>query len=166
MTLEYQEIMEDVKRRICIKCFKSNTRIFDDNSIEVTPQAVGVPLQRDVKKSGRCKRYATTGKKPLTCVELKCPDEVVDKAAYFRRELAKLNRDIEICEPALPAGQYLIDNDHLKVRLVEGDKRQILAWLTLDIEGELNLTTQLYQLSSEICKCFVSKEDIIIRARN
>ena len=161
--------MEDVKnsaRKKCIRSFKSNTRVFDDDSIEVIPQEKGTPSQKDVKKVGRSKRYATTGKNPLTCVELKCPDEVADKAAYFRRELAKLTRDIEISEPALPAGLFLVDDDRLKVRLVEGDKRQILAWLTIDIEGELDIRKQLYQLTSEIDKCFVINDDIIIRARN
>ena len=77
MTLEYLEIMEDVKktqemaeqtsatpsttRRKLQKSFKSNTRIYDDGSIEVDPQAQGVPAQKDVKKVGRSKRYATTG---------------------------------------------------------------------------------------------------------
>jgi hypothetical protein len=169
MTLEYLEIMEDVKnsaRKKCIRSFKSNTRVFDDDSIEVIPQEKGTPLQKDVKKVGRSKRYATTGKNPLMCIELKCPDEVADKAAYFRRELAKLTRDIEISEPALPAGQFLVDDDRLKVRLVEGDKRQILAWLTIDIEGVLDVRKQLYQLTSEIEKCFAINDDIIIRARN
>ena len=57
MTLEYLEIMEDVKktqelaeqtsatpstaRRKLTKSFKSNTRIYDDGSIEVDPQAQG-----------------------------------------------------------------------------------------------------------------------------
>ena len=161
--------MEDVKnsaRKKCIRSFKSNTRVFDDDSIEVIPQEKGTPSQKDVKKVGRSKRYATTGKNPLTCVELKCPDDVADKAAYFRRELAKLTRDIEISEPALPAGLFLVDDDRLKVRLVEGDKRQILAWLTIDIEGELDIRKQLYQLTSEIEKCFAINDDIIIRARN
>jgi hypothetical protein len=168
MTLEYLEIMEDVKnsaRKKCIRSFKSNTRVFDDDSIEVIPQEKGEPSQRDVKKVGRSKRYATTGKNPLTCVELKCPDEVADKAAYFRRELAKLTRDIEISEPALPAGQFLVDDDRLKVRLVEGDKRQILAWLTIDIEGELDIRKQLYQLTSEIDKCFVINESLVCPQR-
>ena len=53
------------------KSYKSNTRIYDDGSIEVDPQAQGVPAQKDVKKVGRSKRYATTGKNPLTCIELK-----------------------------------------------------------------------------------------------
>ena len=168
MTLEYLEIMEDVKnsaRKKCIRSFKSNTRVFDDDSIEVIPQEKGTPSQKDVKKVGRSKRYATTGKNPLTCAELKCPDEVADKAAYFRRELAKLTRDIEISEPALPAGLFLVDDDRLKVRLVEGDKRQILAWLTIDIEGELDIRKQLYQLTSEIDKCFVINESLVCPQR-
>lgn len=53
MTLEYLEIMEDVKRKKCVKSFKSNTRVFDDNSIEVTPQEKGQPAQTDVRKVGR-----------------------------------------------------------------------------------------------------------------
>ena len=53
MTLEFLEIMEDLKRKKCVKSFKSNTRVFDDDSIEVTPQEKGEPSQKDVKKVGR-----------------------------------------------------------------------------------------------------------------
>ena len=95
MTLEYLEIMEDVKKRKLQKSFKSNTRIYSDGSIEVEPQAQGEPSQKDVKKVGKSKRYITNGKNPLTCVELKCPEDVPDKAAFFHRELAKLTKDME-----------------------------------------------------------------------
>ena len=158
MTLEYLEIMEDVKKRKCIRSFKSNTRVFDDDSIEVTPQEKGAPAQKNVKKVGRSKRYATTGKNPLTCIELKCPDEVADKAAYFHKELAKLTKDIEIEEPALPKGEYLVNNDNLKVCLVKGEHPQLMAWLTFEVEGALNVRKQLYNLTSEIDKCFAFNE--------
>ena len=55
MTLEFLEVMEEMKRRKCVKSFKSNTRVFDDDSIEVTPQEKGEPSQKDVKKVGRSK---------------------------------------------------------------------------------------------------------------
>ena len=158
MTLEYLEIMEDVKKRKCIRSFKSNTRVFDDDSIEVTPQEKGAPAQKNVKKVGRSKRYATTGKNPLTCIELKCPEEVADKAAFFHKELAKLTKDIEITEPTLPKGEYLVNNDNLKVCLVSGEHPQIMAWLTFEVEGALDVRKQLYQLTSEIDKCFVINE--------
>ena len=165
MTLEYLEIMEDVKKRKCVRSFKSNTRVFDDDSIEVTPQEKGEPSQRDVKKVGRSKRYATTGKNPLMCVELKCPEDVPDKAAYFRNELAKLTKDIEITEPTLPCGEYLVNNDSLKVCLVKGEHPQLMAWLTFEVEGVLDVRKQLYQLTSEIDKCFVINEALVIPQR-
>ena len=165
MTLEYLEIMEDVKKRKCVRSFKSNTRVFDDDSIEVTPQEKGEPSQRDVKKVGRSKRYATTGKNPLMCVELKCPEDVPDKAAYFHNELAKLTKDIEISEPTLPSGEYLVNNDSLKVCLVKGEHPQLMAWLTFEVEGVLDVRKQLYQLTSEIDKCFVINEALVTQQR-
>ena len=143
------------------KSYKSNTRIYDDGSIEVDPQAQGVPAQKDVKKVGRSKRYATTGKNPLTCIELKCPEDVADKAAYFQKELAKLTKDIQISEPTLPKGEYLVNKDSLKVCLVKGEHKQLVAWLTFEVEGLLDVRMQLYQLTSEIDKCFVINQDSI-----
>ena len=164
MTLEYLELMEEVKnsqlRKKCVKSFKSNTRVFDDNSIEVTPQEKGQPAQTDVRKVGRSKRYATTGKNPLTCIELKCPEDVTDKAAYFHKELAKLTKDIQIEEPTLPKGEYLVNEDRLKVCFVKEEQR-LMAWLSFEVEGVLDIRKQLYQLTSEIDKCFVVNNDSI-----
>ena len=181
MTLEYLEIMEDVKntqemaeqtsatpsttRRKLQKSFKSNTRIYDDGSIEVDPQAQGEPSQKDVKKVGKSKRYITSGKNPLTCVELKCPDNVPDKAAFFHKELAKLTKDMEIEEPQMPEGEFLVNKDSLKVCLVKGEHPQLMAWLIFEVEGVLDIRKQLYQLTSEIDKCFVINEASVCQQR-
>ena len=149
-----------MEKKKCIKSFKSNTRVFDDNSIEVTPQEKGQPAQTDVRKVGRSKRYATTGKNPLTCIELKCPEDVTDKAAYFHKELAKLTKDIQIEEPTLPKGEYLVNEDRLKVCFVKEEQR-LMAWLSFEVEGVLDIRKQLYQLTSEIDKCFVVNNDSI-----
>lgn len=136
-----------------LKSFKSNTRVFDDNSIEVTPQEKGMPSQTDVKKVGRSKRYSTTGKNPLTCIELKCPEDVPDKAAFFQKELAKLTKDIQIEEPTLPKGEYLLNKDRLKVCFVKNEQR-LMAWLTFEVKGLLEIRRELYSLTSEIDKCY------------
>ena len=176
MTLEYLELMEDIKkeqeqtatqqeapktaRRKLQKSFKSNTRIYDDGSIEVDPQAQGEPSQKDVKKVGKSKRYITSGKNPLTCVELKCPEDVADKAAYFHKELDKLTKDIQISEPALPKGEFLVNKECLKVCFVK-DERKVMAYLTFDVKGLLEVRRELYSLTSEIDKCFVINQDSI-----
>ena len=157
MTLEYLEIMEDVKKRKCVKSFKSNTRVFDDDSIEVTPQEKGQPTQTDVKKVGRSKRYATTGRKTLKGIERKCPGELGDKAAYFHKELAKLTKDIQIEEPTLPKGEFLLNKACLKVFFVK-DERKVKAYLTFEAKGLLEVRRELYSLTSEIDKCLVINE--------
>ena len=152
-------------RRKLQKSFKSNTRIYDDGSIEVDPQAQGEPSQKDVKKVGKSKRYITSGKNPLTCVELKCPEDVPDKAAYFRKELDKLTKDIQIEKPELPDGEFLVNKEYLKVCLVKGEHPQLMAWLTFEVEGLLDVRKQLYQLTSEIDKCFVINEALVTLQR-
>ena len=176
MTLEYLELMEDIKkeqeqtatqqeapktaRRKLQKSFKSNTRIYDDGSIEVDPQAQGEPSQKDVKKVGKSKRYITSGKNPLTCVELKCPEDVADKAAYFRKELDKLTKDIQIEKPELPEGEFLVNKDKLKVCFAAKEGK-VTAWLTFETKGLLEVRRELYSLTSEIDKCFVINSDSI-----
>ena len=137
----------------CVKSFKSNTKVYDDNSIVVTPRAEGTPLQRDVKKVGRSKRYETTGKNPLTCVELKCSNEVTDKAAFFQQELAKLTRDIQIQEPQVPQREFLMNKEHVKVSF-EALEGRISAWFTIEAKGLTDIRRDLYNLTSEIDQCF------------
>ena len=140
-----------------LKSFKSNTRLFDDNSIEVTPQAEGTPSQKEVKKVGKSKRYITSGKNPLTCVELKCPDDVTDKVAFFHRELAKLTKDMEIEEPPMPEGEFLLNEPSVKVKLAAKQQR-VVAWLTFEAKGLIDVRRELYNLTSKIDKCFVFNE--------
>ena len=159
------EVKTDSRRKLQ-KSFKSNTRIYDDGSIEVDPQAQGEPSQKDVKKVGKSKRYVTNGKNPLTCVELKCPENVTDKAAFFHKELAKLTKDIQIEEPTLPKGEFLINNDRLKVCFVKGEKNQLTAWLTFEAKGLLEIRRELYSLTSEIDKCFVINEASVCQLKS
>ena len=163
MTLEYLELMEDMNevksgsRRKLVESYKSNTRRYDDGSIEISPQEKGEPSQKDVKKVGKSKRYITNGKNPLTCIELKCPENVTDKAAFFHKELAKLTKDIQIEEPTLPKGEFLINKDCLKVCFVK-EERKVKAFLTFEAKGLLEVRRELYSITSEIDKCFVINE--------
>ena len=150
--------MEETKK--LIESFKSRTRRFSDGTIEVSPQEKSEPSQIEVKKVGKSKRYVTNGKNPLTCVELKCPEDVADKAAYFHKELAKLTKDMQIEEPTLPKGEYLINEDRLKVCFVK-EEGKVAAWLSFEAKGLLEIRRELYSLTSEIDKCFVINEVLV-----
>ena len=146
------------------RSYKSNTRIYDDGSIEVDPQAQGEPSQKEVKKVGKSKRYVTNGKNPLTCVELKCPEDVPDKAAFFHRELAKLTKDMEIEEPQMPEGEFLLNENNVKVKFAQKEQKMV-AWLTFEAKGLIDVRRELYNLTSKIDKCFVINSDSICPQR-
>ena len=173
MTLEYLELLEDMEnvksekttRRKLLKSFKSKTHIYDDGSVVVDPQAQGEPAQKDVKKVGKSKRYVTNGKSPLTCVELKCPENVPDKAAFFHRELAKLTKDMEIKEPKMPKGVFLLDEDNVKVKFSAKEGR-VVAWLTFEIKEKYDIRRELYTLTSKIDKCFAFNETLVCQPRS
>ena len=157
LRVKSEEFAPAQKKRKLVESYKSNTRRYDDGSIEIAPQEKGEPSQKDVKKVGRSKRYATTGKNPLTCIELKCPADVEDKAAFFQKELAKLTKDIQIEKPELPDGEFLVNKDNLKVCFAAKDGK-VTAWLTFETKGLLEIRRELYSLTSEIDKCFVINE--------
>ena len=160
-----QDSTQKTTRRKLQRSFKSNTRIYEDGSIEVDPQAQGEPSQKDVKKVGKSKRYVTNGKNPLTCVELKCPENVPDKAAFFHKELAKLTKDIQINEPELPEGEFLMDDTDVKVKLVRTQRPRIIAWLTFEAKGLIDVRRELYNLTSKIDKCFVINEALVVQQK-
>jgi len=142
------------KRRKVLKTYRANAKLYDDYSIEVTPQATGEPSQVEVKKVGKSKRYLTNGKQPLACMELKVPADVPDKAAAFFQELDKLTKDIQVSIPELPKGELLMDKDDLKIRRSYEDGG-ITVWFTLRAKGLFDLRRDLYNLTSLIDKCFV-----------
>ena len=147
------------KRRKLLTSFKSNTRVYDDYSIEVTPKAEGEPSQLEVKKLGKSKRYVTNGKSPLACIELKVPADVPDRAAAFFKELDKLTRDIQLSPPQLPEGEWLLDRDDVKVHLAK-DTQEVTAWMFFKAVNGIGLRTQLYNLANKIDLCLASNPTI------
>ena len=142
-------------RRKCLKSFRSNTRVFDDFSIEVTPQAVGEPSQLEVKKVGRSKRYVTNGKNPLACIELKVPADVPDRASAFFRELDRLTKDIQTSKPELPQGELKLNLDNLKV-YHDDATGEAVAWMRFSTQSSIPISSQLANLLGIVNQCFAT----------
>ena len=87
-----------------------------------------------------------------------------DKAAYFHKELAKLTKDIQIEEPELPKGEFLLNEDNVKVCLSAKDGK-VSAWLTFEAKGLIDVRRELYTLTSKIDKCFVINEALVAQPK-
>ncbi|MBO7044830.1 MAG: hypothetical protein J6W38_00525, partial [Prevotella sp.] len=83
-----------------------------------------------------------------------------DKAAYYHKEVAKLTKDKEIEEPQMPEGEFLLDEPSVKVRFAAKEQK-VVAWLTFEAKGLIDVRRELYNLTSKIDKCFVINSDSI-----
>ena len=70
-----------------------------------------------------------------------------------------MTKDIQIEEPEMPEGEFLMDEDNLKVKLVRTQK--VVAWLTFEAKGLIDIRRELYTLTSKIDKCFVINENSV-----
>ena len=64
---------------------------------------------------------------------------------------------MEISEPEMPSGEFLLNEPNVKVRFA-AKERQVVAWLTFEAKGLIDVRKELYNLTSKIDKCFVINE--------
>ena len=102
---------------------------------------------------------------PSSTRSWQCPENVPDKAAFFHKELAKLTKDIQISEPEMPEGEFLLNESNVKVRLSAKDGK-VSAWLTFEAKGLLEVRKELYNLTSKIDKCFVINESSVCQLKS
>ena len=60
----------------------------------------------------------------------------------------------------MPESEYLLNEDSVKVRFSAKEKK-VVAWLTFEAKGLIDVRRELYNLTSKIDKCFVINSDSI-----
>ena len=64
---------------------------------------------------------------------------------------------MEIEEPQMPEGEFLLNEPSVKVKLAQKEQK-VVAWLTFEAKGLIDIRRELYNLTSKIDKCFVINE--------
>jgi len=64
---------------------------------------------------------------------------------------------MEIEELELPQGEFLMNEDNVKVKFA-AKEHKVVAWLTFEAKGLIDVRRELYNLTSKIDKCFVINE--------
>lgn len=132
---------------------RGTATIFDDNRIEFQPQAEGAPKQKDVKKRGQSTFYHTSGEKDSSIVaHLKVPSNCEDPAAQMFEELAHFTKDIVKKDPKMPQQKKLLEKEHLSVWHKRKDN-EVVVYMRIKIDSEQELSSQLFNLTSDVNKC-------------
>ena len=64
----------------------------------------------------------------------------------------------------MPEGEYLLNEDNVKVRFAAREQR-VMAWLTFETKGLIDVRRELYNLTSKIDKCFVINETLVAQPK-
>ena len=114
----------------------------------------GEPVQRNVKKRGSSSFYETEGKGQSSLIaHLKVDKDSPDPAAKMFEELNYFTKDIQKSEPKAPKTYMLLDKEGVKVSH-RPTENVVTIHLTINLDGESELSAKLFNLTSEVSKCF------------
>ena len=127
----------------------------ETGSVEFRPAQPGDPVQRNVKKFGKSSFYETEGEKTSSYVcHLKVDKDCEDPAAEMQEQLDRLTSSIRKKEPATPRGKFLMNRDDVVV-VHSSKNNSVSVRLTIDLSTEGEVSSKLFNLISEVNKCFV-----------
>ena len=125
----------------------------------------GEPVQRNVKKQGGSSFYETEGRKESSYIcHLKVPKDSADPAAEMQEQLEKFLKPLVKKEPAKPRGKRLLETQDVTVYHNQKEQR-VSVLMTIDLTAEGELSAKLFNLTSEVNKCFaINQKSLTHRA--
>ena len=165
MTLEYLELMEDLKeekKAVQPRRVRGTAIFHADNSMEFQPQGEGQPVQRSVRKRGESRFYETQGEKASSYIcHLKVGKDCADPAAEMEEQLDYFLKGMRKKEPGKPRGKRLMECPELTV-YHNRQKCEVTVLMTIDLKQEGELSAKLFNLTSEVNKCFaINRKDLL-----
>ena len=125
-----------------------------NGDMEFRAHQQGEPVQKSVRKKGQSRFYETDGEKESSYVcHLKVAKDCEDPAAQMFEELQYFTKGMQAQEPATPRSKRLLEKPGVSVWY---NKRENKVVVRMDISTEdcYDLSNQLFNLTSEVNKCF------------
>ena len=147
------------------KVFKvRGTSTIDRETGDVTFRACqpSDPVQKNVKKVGSSSFYETEGAKQSSYVcHLRVDKDCEDPAAEMQEQLNKLTASIQRKAPAAPRGKFLLNREDVVV-VHNQTQREVTVRLTINLQTEGEVSAKLFNLISEVNKCFAINQKELI----
>ena len=147
-----------------IKKVRGTARIYDDDSLDFTPQKEGNPVQKDVKKARKSTFYTTNGEKASSYVmHLNVDASDIDPVASLTEDFDKLVKNIDAKAAKPLKGKKILDNGATMV-YVNKKAHALQISINVDLEKEPLYQKFLYDQVYEIVKCFIFNNQTIAAA--
>ena len=121
------------------------------------------PAKEVLKKRGDSQLYRTLGEKESSMVaHLRVKSDVPDPVAQLYDDLGYVTRGMQKQEPRVPRSKQLLDKDEVQVWLNKS-RKEIVVRMAIDMDTEGDPSSKLFNLTSEVNKCFVINRKSLTR---
>ena len=147
-----------------IKKVRGTARIYDDDSLDFTPQKEGNPVQKNVKKVRRSAFYTTNGEKASSYVmHLNADVSDTDPVATLTEDFDKLVKNIDAKATKPLTGKKILDNGATVV-YVNKKAHALQISINVDLEKEPFYKDFMYNQVYAIHQCFIFNQQLIAAA--
>ena len=144
-----------------IKKIRGTARFYDDDSLDFTPQKVGNPVQKDVKKVRKSTFYTTNGEKASSYVmHLNVDASDIDPVATLTEDFDKLVKNIDNKATKPLAGKKILDNGATVV-YVNKKQHALQISINIDLAKEPMYRDFIYKQIYDIQKCLIFNGNFI-----
>ena len=145
-----------------LKDLRGKMRVFDDDSMEFTPQGTGQPMYEAVRKSGGGALMRTTGEKTQSLVaHLKVSADADDPAAELRDQLENVLKALpDSRKEARDRGRFLKNTEALKMRF-DPQKGEVVIRMAIDLATTRDIEKTYYTICMESIKCLHYNSDFL-----
>lgn len=122
--------------------------------VEFKAYQQGEPVQKNVKKQGGSSFYETEGRKESNYIcHLKVPKDSADPVAEMLDQFNYFTKHLKSKEPSKPRGKRLLETQDVTVYHNRRENK-VTVLMTIDLTTEGELSAKLFNLTSEVNKCF------------
>ena len=149
-----------------VKKTRGSASIFDDNSIEFTPQGQGEPVFESQCKVGAASLGRTAGNKQSYVARLKVDADCADPAEAMHEQLDKLAAKTwpVTAKPKKPRGKTLKDEDGV-LATVSAKTGVLGILITIDLKEEVNPEKKLINHLLNLNSCLSINREYLTQLR-
>lgn len=176
MFIEFDQLMEDLENKKRQESpppatgqplkLRGTATLYGDNRWEFTPQGVGEPQQKGVKRARQSRLFQTTSKtQPRTVMHLSVPADATDVVAELMQDFRQLTKGIEAAPPPeRERGRRLLKEDGLDVYYATADNAVLLR-CTLKNDSQRRMQQRILTILQKLTTCLATNETFLAQQR-
>jgi len=133
---------------------RGTATVWKDNRWEFTPQGVGEPQQKGVRRVRQSRLFQTTSKtSPRTVLHLSVPADATDVVAELKEDFRQLTQGMEALPPQEPEAGKMLFNEQGVTVYYDRTEDRLAVRFTMKNEHQQKMQRNLLQIFQKLTTC-------------